>query len=52
MKGCLAGAEQPEAFGVFFDRFEGQVLALFVKATRRADSAAEALAAALVAGRL
>jgi hypothetical protein len=38
--------------GVFFDRFEGQVLALLVRATRRADLAAEVLAAALVAARL
>jgi DNA-directed RNA polymerase specialized sigma24 family protein len=45
--------ERPEAFGVFYGRFEGEVLAFFVKATRRAevaaDLAAEVFAAALVA---
>ncbi len=31
----------PEAFGCFYDRFEAQVLAFFVRATRRADIAAD-----------
>lgn len=34
-------AENPEAFGVFYDRFERQVLAFFWRATRRADVAAD-----------
>lgn len=34
-------AEDPEAFGVFYDRFERQVLAFFWRATRRADVAAD-----------
>lgn len=36
-----ATAEQPEAFGVFYDRFERQVLAFFYRATGRADVAAD-----------
>ncbi len=31
----------PEAFGCFYDRFEAQMLAFFVRATRRADIAAD-----------
>lgn len=46
-------ATEPEAFGAFYDRFEPQILAFFVRATRRADLAAdltaEVFAAALVA---
>jgi RNA polymerase sigma factor (sigma-70 family) len=34
-------AEDPEAFGVFYDRFEADVLAFFWRATRRADLAAD-----------
>jgi RNA polymerase sigma factor (sigma-70 family) len=34
-------AEEPEAFGVFFDRFEADVLAFFWRATRRSDLAAD-----------
>jgi DNA-directed RNA polymerase specialized sigma24 family protein len=45
--------ERPAAFGVFYGRFESEVLAFFVRATRRADVApdlaAEVFAAALVA---
>jgi RNA polymerase sigma-70 factor (ECF subfamily) len=37
---ALAGAE-PEAFGVFYDRFEAEVLAFLYRATRRADLAAD-----------
>jgi len=33
--------EDPEAFGVFYDRFEAEVLAFFWRATRRADLAAD-----------
>lgn len=33
--------EEPEAFGVFYDRFERQVLAFFWRATRRGDVAAD-----------
>lgn len=36
----LAGSD-PEAFGVFYDRFERQVLAFFIRATSRADLAAD-----------
>lgn len=43
--------QDPEAFGVFYDRFESEVLAFFYRATRRAelaaDLAAETFAAAL-----
>ncbi|HWH11456.1 MAG TPA: RNA polymerase sigma factor [Solirubrobacteraceae bacterium] len=50
----LAG-ENPEAFGVFYDRFEADVLAFFWRATRRADLAAdltgEVFAAALESAR-
>jgi RNA polymerase sigma-70 factor (ECF subfamily) len=42
-------AEQPKAFGVFYDRVEGQVLAFLVRATRRADVAAELAAEAFAA---
>ena len=31
----------PEAFGVFYERFEGQILGFFWRATRRADIAAD-----------
>lgn len=34
-------AHDPEAFGVFYDRFERTVLAFFWRATRRADLAAD-----------
>lgn len=34
-------AEDPEAFGAFYDRFEADVLAYFWRATRRADLAAD-----------
>jgi RNA polymerase sigma-70 factor (ECF subfamily) len=34
-------AEDPEAFGLFYDRFEADVLAFFYRATRRADVAAD-----------
>jgi RNA polymerase sigma factor (sigma-70 family) len=44
-------ADDPEAFGVFYDRFERQILAFLSRATRRpdvaADLAAEVFAAAL-----
>jgi DNA-directed RNA polymerase specialized sigma24 family protein len=47
----LRTADDPEAFGAFYDRFEGAVLALFYRATGRAeiaaDLAAETFAAAL-----
>jgi RNA polymerase sigma factor (sigma-70 family) len=33
--------EDPEAFGVFYDRFEAAVLSFFWRATRRADLAAD-----------
>lgn len=33
--------DEPEAFGVFYDRFERQVLAFFWRATRRSDVAAD-----------
>lgn len=36
----LAAAE-PEAFGVFYDRFEAELLAFFYRATGRADIAAD-----------
>jgi RNA polymerase sigma-70 factor (ECF subfamily) len=36
----LTGSD-PEAFGVFYDRFEREVLAFFVRATSRADLAAD-----------
>ena len=32
---------EPEAFGAFYDRFEGDLLAFFWRATRRADLAAD-----------
>jgi DNA-directed RNA polymerase specialized sigma24 family protein len=34
-------ASEPEAFGVFYDRFEAAVLGFFFRATRRADLAAD-----------
>jgi RNA polymerase sigma factor (sigma-70 family) len=34
-------AEDPEAFGLFYDRYETQVLGFFYRATRRADLAAD-----------
>lgn len=34
-------ARDPEAFGVFYDRFERQLLAFFWRATRRSDLAAD-----------
>jgi DNA-directed RNA polymerase specialized sigma24 family protein len=34
-------AEDPEAFGVFYDRYEAQMLGFFYRATRRADIAAD-----------
>ncbi len=34
-------AEDPDAFGAFYDRFEEEVLAFFLRATRRADLAAD-----------
>jgi DNA-directed RNA polymerase specialized sigma24 family protein len=34
-------AEEAEAFGVFYDRFEAEVLGFFYRATRRADVAAD-----------
>jgi RNA polymerase sigma-70 factor (ECF subfamily) len=34
-------AEDPDAFGAFYDRFEEEVLAFFARATRRADLAAD-----------
>ena len=34
-------ASDPQAFGVFYDRFEAQVLGFFWRATRRADVAAD-----------
>jgi RNA polymerase sigma factor (sigma-70 family) len=37
----LRTADDPEAFGAFYDRFEGAVLALFYRATGRADIAAD-----------
>jgi RNA polymerase sigma factor (sigma-70 family) len=39
-------SEDPEAFGVFYDRFEADVLAFFYRATRRADVAADLTAEA------
>jgi len=36
-----AAAREPEAFGVFYDRFESAVLAFFYRATGRADVAAD-----------
>ncbi len=48
--------EDPDAFGVFYDRFEEEVLAFFMRATRRpdvaADLTAEVFAAALSSARL
>jgi RNA polymerase sigma factor (sigma-70 family) len=32
---------EPEAFGLFYDRFEGEVVRFFYRATRRADLAAD-----------
>jgi RNA polymerase sigma factor (sigma-70 family) len=34
-------AEDPDVFGVFYDRFEPEMLAFFYRATRRADLAAD-----------
>jgi RNA polymerase sigma factor (sigma-70 family) len=34
-------ASDPEAFGVFYERFEAQILGFFWRATRRADLAAD-----------
>jgi RNA polymerase sigma factor (sigma-70 family) len=34
-------ASDPEAFGVFYERFEAQILGFFWRATRRADIAAD-----------
>ena len=34
-------ARDPEAFGLFYDRFEREVLGFFYRATRRADIAAD-----------
>lgn len=34
-------ASDPEAFGLFYDRFEGEVLGFFCRATGRADIAAD-----------
>ena len=34
-------ASDPEAFGVFYERFEAQLLGFFWRATRRADIAAD-----------
>ncbi|HEY1458249.1 MAG TPA: RNA polymerase sigma factor [Solirubrobacteraceae bacterium] len=34
-------AEDPRAFGLFYDRFEAEMLAFFWRATRRADLAAD-----------
>jgi len=49
-------AEDPDAFGAFYDRFEEEVLAFFMRATRRpdltADLTAEVFAAALSSARL
>lgn len=47
---ALAG-EEPEAFGVFYDRFEAKLLAFFYRATGRADVAAD-LAAEVFAAAL
>ena len=48
-------AHDPEAFGVFYDRFEAELIAFFYRATRRADIAAdltaEVFAEALVCAR-
>ncbi len=48
--------EDPDAFGAFYDRFEEELLAFFMRATRRAEVAAdltaEAFAAALSSARL
>jgi RNA polymerase sigma factor (sigma-70 family) len=33
--------DEPDAFGAFYDRFEEQLLAFFLRATRRADIAAD-----------
>lgn len=33
--------EDPDAFGAFYDRFEAEVLAFFMRATRRSDIAAD-----------
>lgn len=37
----VAAARDPQAFGAFYDRFEAQVLAFFMRATGRADVAAD-----------
>jgi RNA polymerase sigma-70 factor (ECF subfamily) len=48
--------DDPDAFGAFYDRFEEELLAFFMRATRRADLAAdltaEVFAAALSSARL
>ncbi len=48
--------QDPDAFGAFYDRFEDEVLGFFIRATRRADLAAdltaEVFAAALSSARL
>jgi RNA polymerase sigma factor (sigma-70 family) len=48
--------EEPDAFGAFYDRFEEELLAFFMRATRRAEVAAdltaEVFAAALSSARL
>jgi len=48
--------EYPEAFGAFYDRFEEEMLAFFMRATQRpeiaADLTAEVFAAALASARL
>jgi RNA polymerase sigma factor (sigma-70 family) len=48
--------EDPDAFGAFYDRFEEELLAFFMRATRRAEVAAdltaEVFAAALSSARL
>jgi RNA polymerase sigma factor (sigma-70 family) len=43
--------EDPDAFGAFYDRFEEDLLAFFMRATRRADLAAD-LTAEVFAGAL
>ena len=43
--------DDPEAFGTFYDRFEAAVLGFFVRATGRADIAAD-LTAEVFAGAL
>ncbi len=38
---ALTAGDDPEAFGVFYDRFEAEMLAFFYRATRRADISAD-----------